>query len=149
MFDFRKRCVVRHNGYDRIFYGLTVDSYVTAGLDGVPENEPTDFAQLSRGGRRPGQPAAYAKHFFNKRIMTDDERIGGLRRSRLRGALTIAQAAISVVLLVGAGLFVRSLWNASTLDLGVDADRVVVAEVSRPSVSAGDGPIRDAERGRR
>ena len=77
-------------------------------------------------------------------------RDGGLRRSRLRGALTIVQAAISVVLLVGAGLFVRSLWNASTLDLGVDADRVVVAEVSRPRLTeVAEGPARDAERARR
>lgn len=77
-------------------------------------------------------------------------RDGSLRRSRLRGALTIVQAALSVVLLVGAGLFVRSLWNASTLDLGVDADRVVVAEVSWPRLSeVPDGPARDAERARR
>jgi predicted permease len=77
-------------------------------------------------------------------------RDGGLRRSRLRGALTIAQAAISVVLLVGAGLFVRSLWNASTLDLGVDADRVLVAEVARPRLSeAAEGPARETERARR
>ena len=77
-------------------------------------------------------------------------RDGGLRRSRLRGALTIVQAAVSVVLLVGAGLFVRSLWNASTLDLGVDADRVVVAEISRPRLTElAEGPARDAEWARR
>ena len=77
-------------------------------------------------------------------------RDGGLRRSRLRGVLTIAQAAISVVLLAGAGLFIRSLWNASTLDLGVDADRVVVAEVSRPRLTeVAEGPARNAERARR
>ncbi len=48
------------------------------------------------------------------------------RRSRTRAALLIGQAALSVVLLVGAGLFVRSLHQARTLDLGFDADRVAV-----------------------
>jgi predicted permease len=76
-------------------------------------------------------------------------RDGGLRRSRLRGALTIAQAAISVVLLVGAGLFIRSLWNARTLDLGVDADRVVIAETTRPRLSGPADATRAAEQARR
>jgi predicted permease len=49
----------------------------------------------------------------------------GGRRAFVRGALTVVQAAFSVVLLVGAGLFVRSLWNVSRLDLGIDADRVL------------------------
>ena len=50
-------------------------------------------------------------------------------RSRTRAALLIGQAALSVVLLVGAGLFVRSLQRARTLDLGFDADRVAVVQL--------------------
>jgi predicted permease len=46
------------------------------------------------------------------------------RRSRARTLLTIAQAAMSVVLLVGAGLFVRSLGELRGLDLGLDVDRL-------------------------
>jgi predicted permease len=49
----------------------------------------------------------------------------GLQRSRLRGVLTVAQAALAVVLLIGATLFVRSLWNVQALDVGVDATRVL------------------------
>jgi len=49
----------------------------------------------------------------------------GLHRSRLRTGLLVFQAALSVMLLVGAGLFVRSLRNVRTLDLGYDPDRVV------------------------
>jgi putative ABC transport system permease protein len=52
---------------------------------------------------------------------------GGGHRSRLRALLTIAQAALSVVLLVGAGLFVRSLWKLEAIDLGLEPDRVVTA----------------------
>lgn len=60
-------------------------------------------------------------------------REGGGQRSRLRSALTVAQAALSVVLLVGAGLFVRSLWNIRALDLGLEPDRVLAVSIHWPS----------------
>jgi predicted permease len=50
--------------------------------------------------------------------------------SKLRASLTVLQAALSVVLLVGAGLFVRSLANVRALDLGVDVNRVITAEAA-------------------
>lgn len=52
-------------------------------------------------------------------------REGDVHRSRLRTSLLIGQAALSVVLLVGAGLFVRSLANVERLRLGYDPDRLV------------------------
>jgi predicted permease len=77
-------------------------------------------------------------------------REGGGRRSRLRTTLTIVQAALSVLLLVGAGLFVRSLWHARTVDLGIDARHAMVIDVFRPPVAAvADAAARDAERARR
>ena len=42
----------------------------------------------------------------------------GVRRSRLRDFLVIGQVAISLLLLVGAGLFVRSLLHAHAIDPG-------------------------------
>ena len=51
------------------------------------------------------------------------------RRSRVRVALLLAEAALSTVLLIGAGLFVRSLDNVRALDLGVDMTHVVSAQV--------------------
>ncbi|MDQ3950278.1 MAG: ABC transporter permease, partial [Gemmatimonadota bacterium] len=56
-------------------------------------------------------------------------REGAVHRSRLRTALTVTQAALSVVLLVGAGLFVRSLWNVRALRIGIEPDRVLVVGV--------------------
>lgn len=53
-------------------------------------------------------------------------RDGGGNRSRTRQALTLMQAALSVVLLVGAGLFMRSLSNVRAIDLGVQTDRVIM-----------------------
>ena len=52
-------------------------------------------------------------------------REGGSRRSRARSTLLVVQAAFSVLLLVGAGLFVRSLHNVQRLDLGYDADHLM------------------------
>jgi predicted permease len=47
------------------------------------------------------------------------------RGSRVRSGLVIAQGALCVVLLVGAGLFVQSLRNANAIDLGLDARQLV------------------------
>lgn len=57
-------------------------------------------------------------------------REGGFQRSRLRTGLLIAQAALSVVLLAGAGLFVRSLHSVETEDIGYDGDHLIFADVS-------------------
>jgi predicted permease len=54
-------------------------------------------------------------------------REGTYRRGRTRTALLILQATLSVVLLVGAGLFVRSLQNVQGFRMGYDVDRIVVA----------------------
>ena len=48
------------------------------------------------------------------------------RSSWLRGVLVAVQAALSVVLLIGAGLFLRSLAQAHRIDLGVDLDAIVI-----------------------
>jgi putative ABC transport system permease protein len=54
----------------------------------------------------------------------------GAPRSRLRGALLATQAALSVVLLIGAVLFVRSLRNVKAHDVGYSVDHLVFAGVS-------------------
>ena len=77
-------------------------------------------------------------------------RDGRGRRSRARATLTIVQAALSVVLLIGAGLFVRSLWRAHSAAVGFDPDRVLTANIAWPSLAGyPEGPARDAERARR
>jgi len=66
--------------------------------------------------------------------VVSDLRDGGrgvsLRGSRMRRGLLVLQGAISVVLLVGAGLFVRSFHNVRSLDLGFQPDHVIIAEMS-------------------
>jgi predicted permease len=53
-------------------------------------------------------------------------REGGLRRSAGRVALLVLQATLSVILLVGAGLFVRSLRRVEGMRLGYDVDPILV-----------------------
>jgi predicted permease len=51
---------------------------------------------------------------------------GGLRSGKI---LCVAQVALSLVLLIGAGLFVRSLQKLNAQDSGVDRDRVLIVRV--------------------
>ena len=55
---------------------------------------------------------------------------GGPARSRLGSPLVAAQIAISVVLLIGAGLFVRSLQHLNTAELGFNPRNVLLANVN-------------------
>ncbi|MET0649041.1 MAG: ABC transporter permease, partial [Pyrinomonadaceae bacterium] len=52
------------------------------------------------------------------------------RRFSLRGLLVVAQVALSLVLLVGAGLFLRSVRHARAIDPGFDAERLLVAQLN-------------------
>ncbi|MGB8508625.1 MAG: ABC transporter permease [Pyrinomonadaceae bacterium] len=52
---------------------------------------------------------------------------GSGHKSRLRNALVIAQIALSVVLLVAAGLLIRSLQQAQSADPGFNPDNVLLA----------------------
>ena len=54
---------------------------------------------------------------------------GGLTRGVASKALLIAQVAISLVLLVGAGLLVRTLYNFSKVDVGFNADNLLVFSI--------------------
>jgi predicted permease len=50
----------------------------------------------------------------------------GERRLSIRNLLVVGQVAVSLVLLVGASLLVRSLQNAQSMKVGFDADRLAV-----------------------
>jgi predicted permease len=63
----------------------------------------------------------------------------GDRRLGLRNVLVVGQIALSLSLVIGAALFVRTLTALSASPLGFDADRLLVATVEAPaSVAAGD-----------
>jgi predicted permease len=54
---------------------------------------------------------------------------GGLRRQRLQRGLVVAQIAVSVILLTGAGLLTRTMLQLSQVDSGLKTDQVLTMEV--------------------
>jgi predicted permease len=58
---------------------------------------------------------------------------GEKQTMRTRDALVVAQVALSLILLVGAGLLLRSLWVAQRVDPGFDSRGVLSAQISLPS----------------
>lgn len=55
-------------------------------------------------------------------------RLSITRRTLLRETLVAAQIAVSVVLLTGAGMLLRSLWNLNKVPLGLSPEHVVTAD---------------------
>lgn len=74
-------------------------------------------------------PALQATRPDLSNAMKGSVREGGMRRSRLRSALLVTQAALSVVLLVGAGVFVRSLRSVESVDTGFDISQLTYASI--------------------
>jgi putative ABC transport system permease protein len=56
----------------------------------------------------------------------------GLRRSRLRSSLVVAEVAVSVMLMIGALLLMRSYRNLTGTELGFDEKGIVSARISLP-----------------
>jgi len=63
---------------------------------------------------------------------------GSGRQARLRLGLVVAQVALSMLLLAGAGLFARSLYNLKTLDPGFRVDSLFAFSID-PSLSGYGG----------
>jgi putative ABC transport system permease protein len=57
--------------------------------------------------------------------------------TRLRGAMVVGQVAISLILLVGAGLLIRSLARLATTELGFDPRHVLTGQIQAPYADAG------------
>jgi putative ABC transport system permease protein len=93
--------------------GLTVATAVVFGLvPALAACAPRPAEALREGGRTGGT---------------------GRRAGRLRDALVIAQMALAIVLLVGAGLMLRSFSHLMRVDPGVDVEKVLVGQVLVPS----------------
>jgi predicted permease len=74
-------------------------------------------------------PALLSSRTEVSTVLKDDASAlaGGYRRSRVRSALVVAEVAFALLLLIGAGLVLRSLGKVQPTRLGFSSDDVVVA----------------------
>ena len=63
---------------------------------------------------------------------------GGLRRGRVRSALVVAEVALALVLLIGAGLLMRSFVRLQRVDPGFDPSGVMTADLWLPDAKYPD-----------
>jgi predicted permease len=78
-------------------------------------------------------PASQAWRTRPAESLKSSERHGGGKvHARWRGVLTVAEVALSLVLAVGAGLFLKSFTRIMGMDLGFQTDRVIAMNVSLP-----------------
>jgi predicted permease len=69
---------------------------------------------------------------------------GGRRYRRMQRALIVAQVSLSVTLLTGAGLLVRTLLNLYDLDVGANLENVLTVEVPVAGTGRSTPEVRDA-----
>ena len=81
-------------------------------------------------------PALQSSHTDVSTVLKDDASAfaGGYRKSRVRAVLIVTQVAFSLLLLIGAGLVLRSLDNVRPTRLGFDSDSMLVASLSLDEV---------------
>jgi putative ABC transport system permease protein len=79
-------------------------------------------------------PALQAARPALNEVLKDSGRgsSGGLGRSRLLGSLVVSEIAVALVLLVGAGLMIRSLQQLQAVDPGFDSERLLTMRFSLP-----------------
>jgi putative ABC transport system permease protein len=107
-----------HVGLDWRVLGFTllvsVVTGVIFGLVPAIHSSKTDLTEsLKEGGRGSGE---------------------GARRNRMRGLLVISELAIAVVLLVGAGLLIQSLWRLQHVSPGFESQNLLTLVVGIPEV---------------
>jgi predicted permease len=100
----------------------------------------TAFASVVVGVLSGLMPALSAGRASVSVELKEGSRRGGSSRIRARSLLLLAQTMLSVVLLVGTGLFVLSLHRVDAMPLGIEPSRTLVA-----SVQTGGNPYRGTE----
>jgi predicted permease len=84
-------------------------------------------------------PALRATRVDLTPALKDNSRGMSKGKSRLGKALLVAQVAMSLLLLIGAGLFVRTLRNLENVDLGFNRENVLLFKVD-PTLNGYKGP---------
>src|SRR5579863_4394802 len=88
-------------------------------------------------------PALRARAVRAALVLKDESPTGGLKKSRLRSTLVVAQMAVCVVLLAGAALCVRSLMNANAINAGFDTHHIALATLDPGALGYSPAKISD------
>ncbi len=91
--------------------GVSLLTSLVFGLAPAMRASSTDLSEALRQGGRGGTPG---------------------RHRRVRDALVVSQVALAMVLLVGAGLLIRSFLELRSIDPGFDAERVLAVSLELP-----------------
>ena len=82
-------------------------------------------------------PAGHVRITDLRAILNESERAGVGKQARtLRNILVVSEISLALLLLMGAGLFVRSLSRLSAVSLGFSDDHILVADLQVPPPSA-------------
>jgi putative ABC transport system permease protein len=85
-------------------------------------------------------PAVYATRVDRGGALKEGGRTGeGRMHRRAQHALIVSETALALVLLVGAGLLVKSLWRLASVDPGFRADHVLTLQTSLPTARYPEG----------
>ena len=76
--------------------------------------------------------------------LRDGSRTSGGRRQRLRAVLVALEVAMSVVLLISAGLLIRAVWRVQSVDPGFASQNVLTLQTALPRPTY-DSPVRREE----
>jgi putative ABC transport system permease protein len=94
--------------------GVSVFTGIVFGLIPAIHSSRTELTEsLKEGGRGSGE---------------------GARRNRVRGLLVVSELAVAVVLLVGAGLLLQSLWRLQQVRSGLNPSNVLTFSVALPDI---------------
>ena len=82
-------------------------------------------------------PAGHVRLADLRSILSETERAGVGKQARaLRNILVVSEISLALLLLIGAGLFVRSLNRLSAVSLGFSDDHILVADLQVPPPSS-------------
>lgn len=85
-------------------------------------------------------PAGHIRMRNLRTVLNETERAGSGKRTKLlRNGLVVSEISLALLLMMGAGLFVRSLSRLSAVNLGFSDDHLLVADLPVPP--AGAAPV--------
>ncbi len=128
-----------------VVLGIWASNYLANGASNFPSDIPIRFdlspdyrvfgfafvVAMVTGVLAGGIPAVRASRTSLADVLKEGGRSATDSRTgqRLRSTLVVAQVAVSLVLLVAAGLFLRSLQNARSLDFGFRVDNTLMVSI--------------------